>query len=199
MSMAASQQPSDPAVPLGIVIMGVSGCGKTTIARSLARNLRVRFLDADKYHPTSNIEKMSSGTPLTDADREPWLDDVGARLAKAVEERDIAVLACSALRRTYRERLKRAADLDLLFILLDGSKEVLQRRVGRRTSHFMPAALLDSQLATLEPPEPDERAFAVSISQPVRKMIEEILQAPDLRNRSAVRAKDKTVTAPGAD
>lgn len=197
--MAASQQPSDPTAPLGIVIMGVSGCGKTTIARSLARSLRVKFLDADKFHPASNIEKMSSGTPLTDKDREPWLDDVGARLAKATGERDVAVLACSALRRTYRERLKRAADLDLLFILLEGSKEVLQRRVGRRTSHFMPATLLDSQLATLERPEPDERAFAVNISQPVKKMIEEILQSPDLQNRRSNRTQNKALAEPGAD
>ena len=199
MSTAVSQQPSDQAVPLGIVIMGVSGCGKTTIARSLARNLRVRFLDADKFHPASNIEKMSSGTPLTDADREPWLDDVGARLAKAAGEKDVAVLACSALRRTYRERLKRAAGLDLLFILLDGSKEVLQRRVGRRTSHFMPATLLDSQLATLERPEPDERAFAVNISQPVKKMIEEILKAPDLRSRRTKGTQDQALAEPGAE
>ncbi len=181
MSTAASLQPSKNKPALGIVVMGVSGCGKTTIARSLARNLRVRFLDADKFHPASNIEKMSSGTPLTDADREPWLDDVGVRLAKAAGEKNVAVLACSALRRSYRERLKRAADLDLLFILLDGSKDVLQRRVGRRTSHFMPATLLDSQLATLERPESDEHAFAVDITQPVKKMIEEILLTPELR------------------
>lgn len=185
MSTAVSQQPSKNASPLGIVIMGVSGCGKTTIARSLARSLRVKFLDADKFHPPANIEKMSSGTPLTDADREPWLDDVGARIAKVAQEQGVAVLACSALRRSYRERLKRASDMDLLFVLLDGSKEVLQRRVGRRTSHFMPATLLDSQLATLERPDQDERALAVNISQPVKKMIDEILKSPDLKKRRA--------------
>ncbi|TQV74365.1 gluconokinase [Denitrobaculum tricleocarpae] len=185
MLTAVSQQPSDNGLPLGIVIMGVSGCGKTTIARSLARSLRVKFLDADKFHPASNIEKMSSGTPLTDSDREPWLDDVGARLAREAQDRGIAVLACSALRRTYRERLKRASGLDLFFILLDGSKAVLQRRVGRRTSHFMPATLLDSQLATLERPDQDERAFTVNISQPVKKMIEEILKAPEIKDRQS--------------
>lgn len=185
MLTAVSQQPSDSNLPLGIVIMGVSGCGKTTIARSLARSLRVKFLDADKFHPPANIEKMSSGKALNDADREPWLDDVGARIAKVAQEQGVAVLACSALRRTYRERLKRASDMDLLFVLLDGSKDVLQRRVGRRTSHFMPATLLDSQLATLERPDRDERAFAVKISQPVKKMIDEILQSPDLKSRGA--------------
>ena len=182
MSTAASQQRSEGKAPLGIVIMGVSGCGKTTIARSLARNLRVKFLDADKFHPPSNIEKMSSGTPLTDADREPWLDDVGARIAEAAAERGMVVAACSALRRVYRERLNRASDLNLLFILLEGSREVLERRVNRRTSHFMPPALLDSQLATLEQPTADERAFAVSISQPVKKMVAEILQSQELRS-----------------
>lgn len=182
MSTAASQQRSEDKAPLGIVIMGVSGCGKSTIARSLARNLRVKFLDADKFHPPSNIEKMSSGTPLTDADREPWLDDVGARIAEAAAERGMVVAACSALRRVYRERLNRASDLNLLFILLEGSREVLERRVNRRTSHFMPPALLDSQLATLERPTADERAFAVSISQPVKKMVAEILQSQELRS-----------------
>lgn len=181
MSTAASQQRSEAKPPLGIVIMGVSGCGKTTIARALARNLRVKFLDADKFHPPANIEKMSSGTPLTDADREPWLDDVGTRVGDAARERGTAVVACSALRRSYRERLKRASDLDLLFVLLEGSREVLERRVNRRTSHFMPPALLDSQLATLEQPDSDERAIAVSISQPVKKMVAEILQSPELQ------------------
>lgn len=193
MLTAVSQQPSKHSQRLGIVIMGVSGCGKTTIARSLARSLRAKFLDADKFHPPANIEKMSRGTPLTDADREPWLDDVGARLAKVAQEQGIAVLACSALRRSYRERLKNASDMDLLFVLLEGSKDVLQRRVGRRTSHFMPATLLDSQLATLERPDQDERAFAVSISQPVKKMIDEILQSPDLKDRRA------SLIGPGAD
>ncbi len=185
MLTAVSQQPSDNKLPLGIVIMGVSGCGKTTIARSLARSLRVKFLDADKFHPPANIEKMSNGKALNDADREPWLDDVGARIAKVAQEQGAAVLACSALRRTYRERLKRASDMDLLFVLLEGSKDVLQRRVGRRTSHFMPATLLDSQLATLERPDRDERTFTVNISQPVKKMIDEILRSPDLKNRQA--------------
>lgn len=182
MSTAASQQRSERRPPLGIVIMGVSGCGKTTIARSLARSLRVKFMDADKFHPPANIEKMSSGTPLTDADREPWLDDVGARIGEAAGERGMAVAACSALRRTYRERLKRASGRDLLFVLLDGSREVLERRVNRRTSHFMPPALLDSQLATLERPDSDERAISVSISQPVKKMVAEILQSPELQS-----------------
>ncbi|WP_282606352.1 gluconokinase [Pelagibius sp. Alg239-R121] len=180
MLTAVSQQRSDHMQPLGIVIMGVSGCGKTTIARSLARSLRVKFLDADKFHPQVNIEKMSSGTALTDADREPWLDDVGSRIAGAAKDRGMVVAACSALRRTYRERLNRASNLNLLFVLLDGSREVLQHRVNRRTSHFMPATLLDSQLATLERPDDDERAMAVSISKPVKKIVSEIMQSPQI-------------------
>lgn len=182
MSTAASQPRSEAQPPLGIVIMGVSGCGKTTIARSLARSLRVKFLDADKYHTPANIAKMSSGTPLTDADREPWLDDVGARIGEAARERGLVVAGCSALKRTYRERLKRASDLDLLFILLEGSRELLERRVNKRTSHFMPPALLDSQLATLERPGGDERAFSVNISQSIKKMVAEILQSPELQS-----------------
>lgn len=182
MSTAASQPRSEAQAPLGIVIMGVSGCGKTTIARSLARSLRVKFLDADKYHTEANIAKMSSGTPLTDADREPWLDDVGARIGEAARERGMVVAGCSSLKRTYRERLKRASDLDLLFVLLEGSRELLERRVNKRTSHFMPPALLDSQLATLERPTADERAIAVSISQPIKKMVAEILQSPELES-----------------
>ena len=188
MSTAASQPRSEAQPPLGIVIMGVSGCGKTTIARSLARSLRVKFLDADKFHPAANIEKMSSGTPLTDADREPWLDDVGARIGEAARERGLVVAGCSALKRTYRERLKQASDLDLLFVLLEGSRELLERRVNKRTSHFMPPALLDSQLATLERPGGDERAFSVSISQPIKKMVAEILQSPALQSARPPRA-----------
>lgn len=189
MLTAVSQQRSEQvplrkqAPPLGIVVMGVSGCGKTTVAATVAQHLGAGFLEADKLHPAENIAKMSSGIPLTDIDRAPWLDEVGARIADGVREHGRIIAACSALRRSYRERLKQASGLDLLFVLLEGSRETLQQRVEGRSSHFMPPALLDSQLATLEPPGEDERAFAVRITRPVEQMVEEILLSPELEGR----------------
>lgn len=144
-----------------VVVMGVSAVGKTTVASELAGLLGVPFVDADDLHPTTNVEKMRSGTPLADADRWPWLDRVGQTLADGQAEGGI-VVACSALRRAYRDRL-RAACPGTVFVHLEANREVLARRAAARAGHFMPPALLDSQLATLEPLEADEIGVAIGV------------------------------------
>lgn len=153
----------------GIVVMGVSGCGKSRIGAALARRLGLLFIDGDSLHPHSNIAKMSQGQPLNDADRAPWLDAVGAALASGPK-----VVACSALRRAYRDRIRSAAG-HVTFVHLVGDREVLQRRVSSRPAHFMPANLLDSQIATLEMPDADEGAIAVDLDQTPERIIAEII------------------------
>jgi beta-N-acetylhexosaminidase len=153
---------------LRIVVMGVSGCGKTTIGDLVARGLGIRFLDGDSLHPVENVAKMAAGTPLTDEDRWPWLATVGSELAAAGGGG--LVLACSALRRSYRDAIRAQAP-DAVFLHLHGSKEVLGARIEGRTGHFMPAALLDSQLATLEPLEADEAGVMVDIAAPVDAVV----------------------------
>lgn len=141
------------AAPL-VVVMGVSGSGKTTLGRALAERLRVPFGDADDFHPPANIAKMSSGIPLDDADRMPWLRALGAWLAG---HRDTgAVITCSALERAYRDVLRGAVPA-LGFVHLDPSPDVVRRRIAGRRGHFMPASLIDSQFRALEPLQPDER------------------------------------------
>jgi len=154
-----------------IVVMGVSGCGKSTVGRLLADNLNARFIDGDDLHPAENKAKMAAGIPLNDEDRWPWLDSVGQSLAT---EPDV-VIACSALKRKYRDRILAAAP-DTTFLHLHGSKELLADRMSARKNHFMPAALLDSQLATLEPLEFDEPGRVVSIDQPVEDIVDECLE-----------------------
>lgn len=141
--------------------MGVSGAGKSTVAAALAARLGGRFLDADDLHPSSNVEKMRAGIPLDDDDRMPWLRVVGETLAAASATGEIPVIACSALRRRYRDVIRAAAP-DAFFVLLQGTPELLAERMGARPGHFMPASLLASQLATLEPPQPDEAHLTVS-------------------------------------
>ena len=142
--------------------MGVAGCGKSTVGAMLAGRLGVPFVDADSLHPPANVARMAAGTALTDADRTPWLGAVGQALAAPP---DGAVVACSALRRSYRDLLRAAAP-DAVFVHLDGTRERLAERLTARLDHFMPAALLDSQLATLEPLEPDEDGTVLSIDLP---------------------------------
>jgi gluconokinase len=147
-----------------VVVMGVSGSGKTTVGTALAERLGVPFVDGDDLHPATNVEKMAAGEPLTDADREPWLDAVGAVLAGAP-----VVVACSALRRVYRERLRRAAP-GLRFVHLHGTRALLAERMGHRT-HFMPPSLLDSQLATLEDPAGEEGVIGYDVARPVDEIV----------------------------
>ncbi|WP_285247394.1 gluconokinase, GntK/IdnK-type [Pseudarthrobacter sp. efr-133-R2A-89] len=156
-----------------IIVMGVSGSGKTTIGDLVARELGIPFLDGDSLHPVENVAKMAAGTPLTDEDRWPWLATVGAELAKAGDGG--LVLACSALRRSYRDAIREQAP-DTIFLHLNGSKEVLKARTEGRTGHFMPPALLDSQLATLEPLQGDERGVVVDIAAPVPDVVAQALK-----------------------
>lgn len=141
--------------------MGVASCGKTTIGEALATRLGVPFTEGDTLHSAANIAKMSSGTPLTDDDRWPWLADVGAVLRGQGGQ----VVSCSALRRSYREAIAHAAQRPVKFVHLHGSRAVLARRIARRPGHFMPPSLLDSQLATLEPPSATEDAITLNIGQ----------------------------------
>ena len=143
------------------VVMGVSGSGKTTVGERLAPLLGVPFADADGFHPQANIDKMSSGVPLDDADRAPWLAAMADWLA--AHRGSGAVLVCSALKRRYRDRLRRP-DRRLFFLHLDGSRDLIAERLAARKGHFMPAGLLDSQFADLEPLEEDERGAAIPIT-----------------------------------
>lgn len=141
------------------VVMGVSGCGKSRIGAGLAAALGARFIDGDSLHPPANIAKMSRGEPLTDADRAPWLAAVGAALT------DNTVIACSALKRAYRDLIRNTAAAPVTFLYLQGARETLLSRMSTRPGHFMPTTLLDSQLATLEPPAPDERHLTADIER----------------------------------
>lgn len=145
--------------PQRIVVMGPSGSGKTAVGAALAVDLAVDFVDADDLHPEANVAKMAAGTPLDDSDRAPWLDIVGRTLATLSGG---GVIACSALARRYRDRIRAAAP-DAIFVELTVERAELDRRMRAR-EHFMPPALLDSQMATLEPLAPDERGFAVANS-----------------------------------
>lgn len=142
-----------------LVVMGVSGCGKTTVGIALAASLGVPFRDADDLHPAANVAKMAAGIALTDDDRMPWLALVGSALAAAP---DGLVIACSALKRVYRQAILAAAP-SARFVFLDGSRGLLESRVKHREGHFMPASLLDSQLATLEPLAAHEPGVRVSL------------------------------------
>jgi gluconokinase len=160
---------SHPEAPL-IVVMGVSGCGKSTIGALIADRLAIPFVDADSLHPTSNIEKMAAGIPLTDDDRWPWLATVGRVLADAGRSGTGVVVACSALRRIYREAILTEAPATV-FVHLSGTREVLASRLEGRSGHFMPTALLDSQFATLEELHADEPGIVVDISPAVPEIL----------------------------
>ena len=153
-----------------IVIMGVSGCGKSTVGAALGAALGIPYRDGDDLHPVANVEKMRAGVPLTDADRWPWLD----RVADVLRDEAPVIVGCSALRRVYRDRIRAGAGGPVRFVHLVGSRDVIAARMAARTGHYMPPTLLDSQFATLEPPGPDE-AVAVEIDQPLGQMIVALL------------------------
>lgn len=144
-----------------VVVMGVSGAGKSTIGPLLAERLGVPYAEADTFHSPANVAKMAAGTPLTDADRAPWLDAIGA-WARDRAGRGGGVVSCSALKRAYRDRLRAAAP-GVVFVHLSGDRELLARRMAARTDHFMPVSLLDSQLATLQPLGDDEAGVTVDV------------------------------------
>ncbi|MEX0971036.1 MAG: gluconokinase [Paracoccaceae bacterium] len=155
-----------------LVVMGVSGCGKSTFGQALARALGLAFCDGDDLHPAENIAKMAAGLPLSDADRAPWLAQVGLHLAGDGGR----VIACSALKRAYRNTIRSHAP-GAVFVHLHGAHDILAARMSVRPGHFMPAALLDSQLATLEPPAPDEHAIQVDIALPPQGQLAKVLAA----------------------
>lgn len=157
--------------PLRVVIMGVSGSGKSTVGRRLADALGLRFVEGDELHPARNVALMAAGTALSDDDRQGWLDAVAAQLRQA--EPAGAVLTCSALKRRYRDRLRAAAP-NLRLVHLHGDAACLADRLGSRSSHYMPASLLPSQLATLELPAADEHALVADIARPPEQIVAEL-------------------------
>jgi gluconokinase len=154
-----------------ILLMGVSGSGKTTVGRLLASQLGWEFADGDDYHPAANIEKMRSGIPLTDAERAPWIETLQALIAGWVSAQRNAILACSALKRTYREILRFGQDVKVVY--LKGTPQLLQQRLHARVGHFMTERMIQSQLATLEEPQ-DEDAIVVDIDQSPVGIVAEI-------------------------
>jgi gluconokinase len=149
-----------------VVVMGVTGCGKSTVGAALARRLGVPFADADEFHSPANVAKMSAGVPLDDADRWPWLLSIGQWLAS----HDGGVVSCSALKRAYRDALREQAP-DAFFVHLHGDREAVRRRVAARPGHFMPASLVDSQFATLEPLGADERGVVLDLATSVDDLV----------------------------
>ena len=152
--------------------MGVCGCGKTTVGEALAQAIGCRFLDADDFHPPANVEKMAGGVPLTDDDRWPWLDRIAEELGQILAEGEHAVLACSALKEAYRQRLKRAGDVRIVY--LEGDEATIAARLAARQHKYMPPLLLPSQFATLEVPTD---ALAVDVRQPIAAQVDFIRRA----------------------
>src|SRR5690606_7369940 len=170
MSMAPSPQSSEPARI--IIVMGVSSSGKSTVGAALGRALHAPFLDGDRYHPEAHVEKMRAGTPLTDEDRWPWLEAVTVARKAASENKGVAVGACSALKRAYRDFITEKAGEPVLFVYLQGSREVIGKRMARRSHEYMPTSLLDSQFATLEVPDPSrENVLVVPVTDSVDKIV----------------------------
>lgn len=155
-----------------VLVMGVSGAGKSTIGQALADALGADFLEADTFHSDANIAKMSSGTPLTDSDRWPWLDAIGTALDQAVMKGGRVVLACSALKQAYRDRLLKDGGRAGFTVFLKGDSALIASRLSGRSGHYMPPALLPSQFAALEPPED---AIVVDIDQPPETILRQIL------------------------
>lgn len=161
---------------VGLIVMGVSGSGKTTIGRMLAEEIGAEFLDADDFHPPENVQKMSEGLPLTDEDRFPWLDTLREEMALRIDHDERVVLACSALKHTYRERISK--DVPIEFIYLKGSFDVIEGRLIERKEHFMQSSLLESQFETLEEPDLREALF-VSINQAPEEIVRIIVSSLD--------------------
>ncbi len=169
MSMAVSPPLSEiPGLP--VIVMGVSGCGKTSVGERLALALNCRFIEGDSLHPAANIEKMSAGIPLGDDDRWPWLDHIGSLIGDSVARGERVIVSCSALKKVYRDRLRIEAGGRLAFVFLEGSRAVFDKRMKARAGHFMPASLLDSQFATLEPPTGERDVVTVDVDQTVEEI-----------------------------
>jgi len=160
--------------PCALIVMGVAGSGKSTIGETLAGRIGWRFEDGDRFHPASNVAKMSAGVPLTDDDRWPWLQAIADEIDRLCAAGERAVVACSALRRVYRDVLIHGRN-DVRLVYLDGSQQLIADRLNRRKGHFMPPDLLASQFKTLEPPERDERAITVPIDASVEAIVDDIV------------------------
>jgi gluconokinase len=179
MSTAESQPASEG---VAVVVMGVSGAGKTTVGRLLAEALDGVFIDGDDLHTDAARTKMASGEALTDEDRWPWLDRIGAALAQALRERRRIVVACSALKLAYRNRLRASAGSELKFVYLSARPDAMLRRVGGRKGHYMPASLVMSQFAALEAPEAERDVFEVSAEADLRREIPRLAASLGGRN-----------------
>ena len=166
---------------LGIVVLGVSGSGKSTVGKMLSPPLGATFLEGDEYHSSANIAKMRSGRPLDDADRWPWLEKIGVAVAGHMEQGRSVVAACSALRRSYREALAKAARHELIFVHLTIDQAKLAARIQARRQHFMPVSLLESQLAALEPLGPDELGTEIAETGSVQQTVAATLRWLRLR------------------
>jgi gluconokinase len=161
--------------PCALIVMGVSGSGKSTVAELLGKRLGWRFEDGDSFHPKSNVEKMRAGHPLTDEDRWPWLNAIADEIARVCNKGEQIIIACSALKHTYREVLLRGRD-DVRFVFLKGTQELIADRLAHRKGHFMPAGLLTSQFNTLEPPDASEHVITASIDESVEAIVDGIMR-----------------------
>lgn len=168
-----SDTPAQPGSEIRWVIMGVSGCGKSTVGTALAHVLSVPFLEGDAYHPESNVAKMSAGVPLNDEDRAGWLQALASEIGEARAQRRGLVLSCSALKRRYRDLL-RTADPGLRFVHLTGPRTLIAERIEQRIGHYMPSVLLDSQLGILEPLQADEAGISLDITLAPEALVDRI-------------------------
>ncbi|MFN4101932.1 MAG: gluconokinase [Pararhodobacter sp.] len=164
-----------------IILMGVAGCGKSSVGEAISARTGIAYRDGDDLHPAANVEKMRAGIPLTDEDRWPWLDQVGRELA----DKAPLIIGCSALKRVYRDRIRALAGGPVTFVHLAGSRDLIAGRMAQRTGHYMPLSLLDSQFAALELPQPDEGALTADISQPLDALVDGIVKGVNLEEIKA--------------
>ena len=167
-----------------VIVFGVSGAGKTTIGQHLARNLGWNFYEADDFHSPANIEKMHAGYPLTDQDRQPWIQSLRQLIERSLETKQNAILACSALRKLYRQQLR--LNDEVLFVYLHGSSELIAKQIQQRPGHFMNPKLLESQFATLEEPGLEDGTIVIELGRPPQELVKEIktkLSAPIQKTR----------------
>jgi len=162
-------------MPCALIVMGVSGSGKSTIGERLAQRLGWSYEDGDRFHPSSNVAKMSAGQPLTDEDRWPWLQAIAKEIDRVCDACEHAVIACSALKRAYRDILVHGRK-DVRIIYLEGTQDLIASRLALRKGHFMPPGLLASQFRTLEPPDANENPVTVSIDVPVETIVDDIVR-----------------------
>lgn len=167
-----------------VVVMGVAGSGKTTVARMLARKCGGTFVEGDEFHPPENVAKMAGGVPLEDDDRWGWLDAIAAAACEVDAPDTVVAVSCSALKKIYRERLRRGMGGNPCFVLLRGAPELLADRMSRRKGHFMPESLLRSQLATLEEPKRNENAICLDTALPPGVLVERAASALNLKTNT---------------